>query len=301
MKTRIALLFLLAWAAGRAGALDTVIYPGLAAAEAPLFFPPPRPGAYYDRFRDIKEMLQVALEKTRPQYGPYELKESRLSMTEARSLEELRRGDTVSVVWSSTSRQKEIEFLPLRIDLRKGYLGYRICLIRKDFQARARAITSLEQLRQVRVGQGIGWGDIAIYRHAGVPVIAAGYGSLFSMLAQDRIDLFPRGVTEVFGEYDAVAPQLGNLAVEDSLLIEYAPFPYYLFFNRKHKRLAQRIETGLRLMQKDGSFDRIFWKYHRASLARARLDKRTVIRLHNPLLWADGTPPAPLPSQTPAR
>lgn len=293
--TRILLFCLLTCAAARAVALDTVVYPSLAAEDAPLFFPSTRQGDYYDRFRDIKEMLRVALEKTRPRYGAYELKESRLSMTEARYLEELRRGTSINVAWSSTSAAKEAEFRPIRIDLRKGYLGYRICLIRKDFQARARAIKSIEQLRQVRVGQGIGWGDVAVYRHYGVPVVTATYGSIFQMLAQDRIDLFPRGVTEVFGEYDAVAPQLGNLTVDDSLLIEYPPFPYYLFFNRKNARLAERIEAGLRLMQKDGSFDRIFWKYNRASLERARLDKRTVIRLRNPLLPAKAAPSIALP------
>lgn len=295
MKTRIALLFLLACLAGRAVALDTVTYPSLATVDTPLFFPTTGKGAHYDRFRDIKEMLQVALEKTRAQYGPYVLKESQLPMTEARYLEELRRGDSVSVVWSSTSTRKEAEFRPVRIDLRKGYLGYRICLIHKDFQAQARTIKSVQQLRQFTLGQGIGWGDIAIYQHYGIPVVASDYGSLFYMLAQKRIDLFPRGVTEIFGEHEAAARELKNLAVEESLLIQYSPFPYYLFFNKKDARLAARIETGLRLMQKDGSFDRIFWKHNREAIARAKLDKRTIIRLNNPLLAKQGVAPPLLP------
>jgi hypothetical protein len=283
MKTRIVALFLLAcsWVTP-AAALDVLVYPSLAAQETPLFFPSTRKGVHYDRFRDIKEMLHMALEKTEAQYGSYVMRESRLPMTETRYLEELRRGQSVNVVWSATSTQKETDFRPVRIDLRKGYLGYRICLIRKDFQAQARTIKSLEQLRQVRVGQGIGWGDLAIYRHYGVPVITSDYASLFHMLAQDRIDVFPRGLNEVFGEYDAASQQFGNLIVEDSFVIDYAPFPYYLFFSRQNERLARRVEAGLRMMQADGSFDRIFWKYNRDIIERAQLERRTVIRLQNP-------------------
>jgi ABC-type amino acid transport substrate-binding protein len=239
------------------------------------------------RFDDLIEILKSALEKTVAEYGPYTLEPSRSGMNEARYLAELLNpAGSVNVVWSGTSTQKEKDYYALRIPLRKGILGYRVALIARDRQADIDKIRNLEDLRKVTIGQGIGWGDVAIFEANGIKVHTAGYESLFKMVAAKRIDLFPRGISEVFPEYAARRAAIPNLAIEKNLLIYY-PWPYYFFFNKSDKNLAKRIETGIRKMMKDGSFDAIFRKYNRASILSANLKSRRVIKIANPLLPKD--------------
>jgi hypothetical protein len=241
------------------------------------------------RYNDLVEILKTALDKTVAEYGPYTLKPSKSRMNEARSLAELLNpAGMVNIGWSGTSVQKEKDYHAVRIPLRKGILGYRVSLIARNRQAEIDKIRNLDDLRKVSIGQGIGWGDVAIYEANGIKVHTAGYESLFKMVAANRIDLYPRGISEVFQEYAARHNAIPNLAIEKNLLIYY-PWPYYFFVNKSNKALAKRVETGLREMMKDGSFDALFMKYNRASIVKANLKNRRIIRIKNPTL-PKGTP-----------
>lgn len=236
------------------------------------------------RYNDLVEILKTALEKTKAEYGPYTLQPSKSGMNEARALAELLKPDgMVTIGWSGTSVQKEKDYRAVRIPLRKGILGYRIALIARNRQAEIDKIRNLDDLRKASIGQGIGWGDVAIYEANGIKVHTAGYENLFKMVAANRIDLFPRGISEVFPEYTTRHAALPNLAIEKNLLIYY-PWPYYFFVNKASKALAKRVETGLRKMMKDGSFDALFLKYNRASILKANLKNRRIIRIKNPTL-----------------
>jgi len=238
------------------------------------------------RFDDLKEILRAALDETVDTDGPYTLRPSSRFVTEARYMHEIQSGaGEANVVWSSTSAQKERDLLPVRFELRKGLLGYRVALIDGRRQADFDRISTFAELKRLTIGQGIGWGDIQVYRAAGLPVATAPYEDLFRMVANDRFDLFPRGVGEAFREFAVHHAGAGNLAVERHLLLYY-PWPYYFFCNRKDAALAGRIERGLKRMREDGSFDRIFWKYNRGAIEEARMSERRLIRIPNPLLPA---------------
>jgi hypothetical protein len=235
------------------------------------------------RFNDLVEILDTALKLTEPESGPYELGPSRDIMNESRYLHELKKGGSVNVVWSSTSVEKETEYLPLRIPLRKGILGYRIALIAKGKQNLIDRVKTVEDLKQLQIGQGIGWGDVRLYESNGLAVQTSQYDSLFKMVVAGRFDLFPRGITEVFSEYDLHSGSLPDLAIEQNLLIYY-PWPYYFFFNTRDTQLKQRLQAGIHKMMKDGSFDAIFKRYNGSAIERADVKRRRVIRLNNPLL-----------------
>lgn len=235
------------------------------------------------RFRDLLDVLRMALDKTTPEYGPYELRPFQDSMNEARYLFELKSGHTINIAWSSTSVEKEQEFLPIRIPLRKGLLGYRIALIAADAQDRIDLLQTVYDLRQVTVGQGIGWGDVDVYKANGIRVVTANYDNLFKMTVLHRFDLFPRGVSEVLAEYELFHKEIPGLAIEKNLLIYY-PWPYYFFFNKKDVALKTRVEAGLRLMLRDGSFDQQFRKNHGKAIDFLKQHQRRVIQLKNPLL-----------------
>lgn len=235
------------------------------------------------RFHDLLDILRTALKITVPQFGPYTLTPSRSGMNEARYLIELGKGERINIAWSSTSVAKEDEFLPIRIPLRKGLLGYRVALIAKEKQAQIDAIQSHNDLKKLTIGQGIGWGDTKIYQSNGFTVTEAQYNDLFPLTANGRFDLFPRGIGEVFDEYAAHKDHNPNLEIEKRLLIYY-PWPYYFFFNKQDGALKNRIETGLRMMQKNGSFDALFKKHNGAAIQQANLKGRRIIRIKNDLL-----------------
>ncbi len=238
------------------------------------------------RFNDLLEILKGALDRTVPDYGPYSLEQAPVQMSAARAIEQLERRGLVNIVWSSTSVERERKFLAIRIPLRKGLLGYRVCLINAKDQGRIDQVRTLDDLRKLTVGQGTGWADVAIYAGEGIPVITAAYGGLFDMVSARRFDLFPRGLSEVFREFALHGPRLPGLAIDRHLLLYY-PWPYYFFFNRDDAPLAARIETGLRMMRADGSFDAIFHKYNDDWIAAADIKNRVIIRLNNPLLPPD--------------
>jgi len=235
------------------------------------------------RFDDIHEILQMALEKTAPNYGPYSLKSSDIGMNEARYMHELRSGKMVNIAWSSTSTRKEEEYIPIRIPLRKGILGYRLLLISRERQKQIAKIKTKADLSRFTIGQGIGWGDVELYRYNGINVIDSGYDNLFQMVTKKRVDIFPRGINEIFLEYESRKKQFPGLMIEPSLALYY-PWPYYFFLPKSEKILAERVEKGLRLMLKDGSFEKIFWKYNGEAIEKADLGHRRIIYLQNPLL-----------------
>lgn len=250
-----------------------VIYPG-------------KQGAKDPRYQDLLEILQTALEKTRAEFGPYQLQASPSNMNEGHYWLELYRGKDLNILWSSTSQEKEKYFLPIRIPLRKGLLGYRIALIKKNQQAAMRKVKSIEDLQKLKIGQGWGWGDIAVFQANGIATMPSNYEKLFTLLESGKIDLFPRGIGEIEREMQVYGPANTKLAIEKEILIHY-PWPYYFFFNKNDAALKKRVETGLRMMLEDGSFDLIFWRYNSEAIKHANLSGRRLISLKNPALPAE--------------
>lgn len=241
------------------------------------------------RFAEYIELLRTAMERTVSSHGPYTLRPARIDMSETRYLMEARSGELVNVVWSAASREKETQLLPIRIPLGKGLLGYRIAFTAQSQRDAFEQVRTIEDLRHYRFCLGIGWGDVAIYKAAGLPLTLSSYEALFRMTERRHCDLYSRGINEVFDEYERMLPLHPGLAIEPSLLLHYT-YPYYFFVSPRHPELAARLEAGLRVMLSDGSFDNIFWKHNATAIQRAGMAQRRVIELPNP----DLTPATPL-------
>jgi hypothetical protein len=67
------------------------------------------------------------------------------------------------------------------------------------------------------------------------------------------------------------------------MLIHYY-YPVYLHISKKTPLLAERIELGLKKLQRNGQFDRLFNKYHTEDLALLSLGQRKVFCLPSPYL-----------------
>lgn len=237
------------------------------------------------RFNYAIELLDLALNKTTSFGRSYELVPA-IDMNVGRAIDYLKRGDekTVNVLWTTTSKEREALMLPIRIPIRKGLLGYRIFLIRKQDKEKFAAIKSIEELKKLKVGQGHIWNDVKIFQANGFGLVkGSSYEGLFEMLCKGRFDYFSRGINEAPTEYETRKGKLPNLWVEETILLYY-PWPKYFFTSKKNPTLAIQIEQGLKMMINDGSFDKHFFKYHHDDIKKVNLQKRFFFVLHNPLL-----------------
>jgi hypothetical protein len=199
-------------------------------------------------------------------------------------MSEVTRGKFANVIWAPVTKDMEANALAIHIPVRKGILGYRIFLIRKQDRAKFAAIKSLEELKKLSVGQGREWEDVKVLR-ANDFIVETGinYEGLFEMLSKGRFDYFSRGINEAPEEYAARKDKLPNLWVEEKLLLYY-PWPKFFYVSKNNPKLAERIEQGLNIMIKDGSFDKVFYKYHGSAIKNTNLKGRKIFRIGNPLL-----------------
>ena len=236
------------------------------------------------RHRYNNAILSTALDKTTSSHGDYELTMTLRGSQRERALVELITGRLINVHIVPTRPEWEAKTLPIRIPVAKGLLGYRLFLIKRHDLERFASIQSLEELKQLQAGLRQQWSTTIAMQALGFEVMTGrSYEGLFRMLVHGRFDYFPRGVNEIFEEYDRRRLDLPEMAIEPSKAL-YLPMPTYVFVSPQNPELAARIEAGLRMMIQDGSLDKLFWEYHRASIQRSDLAHRQIFRVDNPLL-----------------
>jgi hypothetical protein len=236
---------------------------------------PQDPNGYY-----AAKMIKLALEHVDRKYE-HQIVEG--GLTQVRMVEDTLNG-TLDVMWAGTSVELEQTLQPIRIPLYKGLLGHRVLIIRKGEQSKFDHIKTLEDLRQVKLGQGTSWVDTQILESNGLNVIKTmKYQNLFYMLDGGRFDAFPRAVFEPFSEVEK-NPGL-NLTVEQNLMLVYK-MDFYLFVNKNNKQLAKDLEQGLNAAIADGSFEKVFLSSPNVQEAvqKGNLKNRTIIYLNNPVM-----------------
>jgi ABC-type amino acid transport substrate-binding protein len=234
----------------------------------------------------FSQLLILALDKTEPVYGAYQLVEADHRLVDRRLRTALMQGK-VDLLWTPTEAEFERDMLPIRVSLLKDLNNYRLLLIRKNEQARFSAIKSLDDLRKLKGGMSSQWVDAVIMRENNLPLVeVVGYGKLFKMLAARRFDYFSRGLYQIQSEVNFY-PEL-ELQIEQKLMLNY-PNEVYFFVNKNNKALAVRLEKGLTLALADGSFDELFNSIprYRWGLDLLKSHQRRVIKLT--------TPPIPRP------
>ena len=259
-----------------------------AMAQEPAILTYPRPESATDtQYVYDYELLRQALEVTVPTHGLFELKQSREPMNQARAGEEIAAGSgQVNIFARSTAVEHEQRFLPVRIPIDKGLISYRVFLIRGDAQPQFADVASLEALRAFSVGSFPTWVDTQVLRAGGFKVVTGdSYEGLFRMLVAGRFDFFSRSADEAYREYDERRALLPSMKVEQNLLL-YFPTTRFFFVQRSSagEKLAARIEEGLNIMVKAGSFDAHFIRYKGALINRAHLKTRKVFRIDNPYM-----------------
>jgi hypothetical protein len=256
-----------------AAALSTI---GAAAnADPEILYYPKR--AESPRWNYALGLLQLAIEESGRDYV---LRPTVDEMSQTRAARELELGN-IDFIWTGTSAEYEQRFQPVRIPVLRGLDGYRICVINPGRQSAFSAVKSLDDLKQLSIGQDPGWSDVKILEAAGLKVVTAPYDALPNMVERDRFDCFLRGAHEAPNEI-AKHPAL---AVENDLLIVY-PFTSFFFVNKKNTVLAEALETGLKKAYEDGRFMQHFNSHPaiRAIFDEGRIEQRRRFDIPNPFL-----------------
>lgn len=203
----------------------------------------------------FSQLLRLALKKTEAAYGPCEMLEA-INWTADKRLRKGLAQNQLDVIWSATSPGFEEELLPIKISLLKELSNYRVLIIRGEDQAKFSTVQSLKDFQKFTGGMNPQWVDAPVMKFNKLPqVYAVGYGKLFKMLAAKRYDYFSRGLYQVQTEVNFY-PEL-KLVMEQDLLLHYKS-EFYFFVSKENKLLASRIEEGLNIAIKDGSFDELF-------------------------------------------
>jgi hypothetical protein len=226
------------------------------------------------------QLLRLALEKTRASDGPFQLHHYDQQLTSPRQASELKNNGVINVIWDGSNKQRETELLPIRISLLRQLNDYRVFLIRAEDRDKFAAIKTLDDLRKLSAGAGVNWPSTDILRANGLPVVTSiGYEYLFPMLEVKRFDYLPRGIYEAWYEQRMHAAK--GFVIEQTIFLHYS-VPFYFFVSRDDPQLASRIERGLRIAMRDGSFDKLFNSYpaFKRSEAEIHAGKRRVFELN---------------------
>lgn len=237
------------------------------------------------RYSYYYTLIDKILEETEKLYPDTEVITYKVQMNSSRLNSEAIKGDIINLIWSDAGHKDLDEgMIPIPIPLAKGILGYRIFLIRMDSQPLFSVISTLDELKKLKSGQGKNWGDIPILRHNGLEVVEGTvYDGLFKMLIKRKFDYFPRGINEIFFEYGERKENYPELHIEEFLCIHYQ-FPVLFYVSRSSPHLAERIKIGLEKMIEDGSLDSIFDSYYKEIIEKSDLKNRKIFEIENPFI-----------------
>ncbi len=231
-----------------------------------------------------QKVIELALEKTSTSDNPIEMVPINvISRTHAISALNQNLYDNFVILLSYEDALLEsgnLIYIPFPLEL--GALSYRICYANKNILGQVREINHLQQLQHYKLGVGEGWVDAKILKHHGLKIVEGGnITSLFRMTQAGRVDLFCPSPSEYFHELrneNASAQQL------DNKLALYYPLPKFLFAHKSSKPLLDRIQRGLEIAYRDGSYMKLWNETQGQAIIRADLGNRHLITLENPFI-----------------
>lgn len=254
---------------------------------------------YYDRgVKDARhaykfELIARILDVTRAEYGSYSFARFSEEPSAKRQALLISEGKILNLLWASPGTViAKADVITIPVDILRGLLGYRVCLINP---ANFPDTEKLQSLKQLHIAQGLNWADIEIYKFNDLtPKQAPTFEALFDMLAAKRYECLPLGSDEVMYTWRDKKTKFPFLAVEPNILIYY-DYPIYLHVSKKSPELAERVKLGLKKLQHNGEFDRLFRKHHAADIEQLNLRQRKVFCLKSPYLPIDGQCEKPPP------
>ena len=222
------------------------------------------------------ELLELALEKTGVRY---DVKPTDEVILQGKAFNLLSNNRSINILWSMTNQQREAEFLPIRVPIFKGLIGWRVLLIEPSLLPKLES----SNLRDYSAVQGMDWPDTKILQSNGFNVVnATSYDEAFTIMHRNQADMFPRSVIEVLAEM-ADDNLRRELIIEPNYVMRY-PSAIYFFVNKRNKILAKLLEQGFNSAIADGTFDALFDEVYLPLLKELKVKQRQLLQLSNPLL-----------------
>lgn len=181
-------------------------------------------------------------------------------VTIPRAFVELERGGgSVNLICTGPdlAAMKKLTLVPFPVY--RGLIGYRLMIINSTEQERINKVDTFEQMRNLQLGQGIGWVDAKVLKESGLKVEESVFESLFKKVQAKRIDGVPLGMTEVFDFMDARKdnPDIKGLTVDKHILIKYK-WDLFFYVNKNNTALQNAITKGFENAYADGSYLKFF-------------------------------------------
>lgn len=199
-----------------------------------------------------------------------------------RAFEIMSKGKGIDVVWGSATNERFEAYLPVKIPIYKGLIGWRLALVKRANQHLLANVSTLDDLRKFTLGQHHNWSDYKIFQQNDFTISSgADRLALADMLVLGRFDFFPRAVIELEKELREYAEM--DITLDPHVLIRYKS-AYVFYVAKNNVELANALSKGLRSAKIDGSFDRLFERHFKALFERLDLQNRSIIELNNPLL-----------------
>lgn len=237
------------------------------------------------RFDYDHAVIRLALEKTEPTHGPFEIRQTPIGLNAMRSLAAAKSGVYQNYLVKFSAHDDllgEVGIIPFPVDL--GIVGYRIGFVSPNAKEQLASVRTEEELKQLEIIQGLGWLDTKILQFHGFNVLTGGeYNSMFKMVALNRTDWFLRGANELLGEWEARHPTLPSLIYDETVAVYY-PLPRFLVTTRSNTELMKRVQAGLVMAYDDGSLIKLWEDKYLPSVTFAMLEKRKIFRFSNPFL-----------------
>lgn len=209
----------------------------------------------------MHELLKLSLDKTKAEYGGYDIRYHDSETLPERQLKGLEEGKQVSVTFSHAKSKWDTAAIRVPFPLIKGLGSYRF------FFTMPRHIPALEKLNskkdfyQFSYGQGLGWSTAGILEDNQFRVVyGSSYAGMFVMLNANRFDLLMRSAYEILGERTYLS-QAHPKIIHYPNVAMLTFMPMYFYVSDAQPELAIRLEKGLRYAAESGEFDALFTRY----------------------------------------
>ena len=112
---------------------------------------------------------------------------------------------------------------PIEIPVTGGLLGLRVGWTNQTALPDLNTVHRLDDLRRFTLLQGFGWSDVDVFDAAGLRTYTARSESFFRLVDNNRVQLFPRGLSELAAEAVIVQSTAPKTLLDPNLLLVY-PF-----------------------------------------------------------------------------
>jgi hypothetical protein len=237
----------------------------------------------------LTDVLKLTLEKTTPEYGPFELQYFTEYMSANRSKLETEKGMRIDLLFSPHWRGHFVDpskVIAVEFPVLSGMLGLRNLITTEETRAQLDRVDSLMRFKQLVAGMGP-WIDAEILVANQIEVVEGQtFEALFPMLMHGRFDYITLSMLDAHTALTTRKVDFPGLALNREISVFY-PLPFYLYVNANKPELAERLKKGVEAALADGSIDRLFSEHFFYVRPELQSKKRKLVVLSNPLISAE--------------